>query len=125
MPLVMVVDDAQSCGGTLLRLLNREGYATLPAHDPRAAVDLLHSMHPDLIVTDVHAPTAGGLELLEALQQHPQFKSIPVVMLTSQTDTHCLRRAEQLGAKEFLIKATFSLGQTLDQVKRYARAISH
>jgi CheY-like chemotaxis protein len=125
MPLVMVVDDSRPHRDALTRILERAGYTTVPAQDGSDALDQLHSTHPDLIVTDLHMPGVGGLELLEALQQHPELKSIPVIMLTSQTDTHCVRRAEQLGAKEYMIKATFSVGQMLDQVKKYAKALSH
>src|SRR5829696_5855611 len=124
MALVMVVDDSQVHRDAFQRLLKREGYTTIPAHDGSDALDQLHNTHPDLIVTDLHMPGVGGLELLEALQQHPELKSIPVIMLTSQTDTHCVRRAEQLGAKEYMIKATFSVGQMMDQVRKYTEAMS-
>src|SRR5437763_1056939 len=107
MPLVMVVDDSRAHRAALSRVLEREGYATLPANNGHDALNQLHTAHPDLIVTDLHMPGLDGLELLEALQQNPELKSIPVIMLTSQTDTHCVRRAEQLGAKEYMIKATF------------------
>ena len=125
MPLVMIVDDSQAHRSALLRLLEREGYDTLPAEDGRDALAQLHRHQPDLIVTDLNMPGIDGLELLEALQQHPSHRRIPVIMLTAQSDTHCVRRAEQLGAKEYLVKATFSVGQMMDQVRKYTQDIEH
>jgi response regulator of citrate/malate metabolism len=40
-------------------------------------------------------------------------------MMTAVSDTHTIRRSEQLGACEYLVKATFSIGEMLEHVKRY------
>jgi CheY-like chemotaxis protein len=119
MPVVMVVDDSKTHRAALSRLLEREGYATIPANDGQDALSQLDFQHPDLIVTDLNMPGLDGLDLLEALQRHPDLKSIPVIMLTAQSDTHSVRRAEQLGAKEYMVKAAFSLGEMLRHVKKY------
>jgi putative two-component system response regulator len=73
-----------------------------------------------VVLLDLVMPGMDGLELMEALHAHPQFKALPVVVLTALSDTHTVNRAQQLGAKAFLVKATFSVAEMLDQVKRYA-----
>ncbi|HEX8915289.1 MAG TPA: response regulator, partial [Humisphaera sp.] len=65
-------------------------------------------------------PDMDGLELLETLHADPQWRALPVVMLTARSDTHTIRRAMQLGAKAYLVKATFSISEMLESVKRYA-----
>jgi DNA-binding NarL/FixJ family response regulator len=42
-----------------------------------------------------------------------------VVVLTGLSDTQTVNRAHQLGAKAYLVKATFSVAEMLEQVKRY------
>ena len=116
----MVVEDADLVRETLTRLLRREGFQTVAAHGGREALDLLRINTPDVILLDVNMPDMDGISMLEALQSTPQFQAVPVVMLTSHGDTHTIRRAMQLGAKEFLVKATFSIGEMLDSVRRYA-----
>ena len=64
-------------------------------------------------------PQMDGLAMLEALQADPQLKCIPVVMLTAKSDTHNHRRAEQLGAKAYLIKASHSVAEVLENVRNY------
>ena len=119
MPTVMVVEDGDLVRETLTRLLRREGYATLAAHDGREALDVLSHEKPDVILLDVNMPDMNGIELLEALHENPQWQALPVVMLTGQSDTHTIRRAMQLGAKEFLVKAAFSVSEMLESVKKY------
>jgi DNA-binding NarL/FixJ family response regulator len=46
--------------------------------------------------------------------------ALPVVVLTALSDTHTVNRAQQLGAKAYLVKATFSCAEMLDHVRRYA-----
>lgn len=116
----MVVEDADLVRETLTRLLRREGFEILAAHDGLEAMEMLRSTTPDVILLDVNMPDMDGIEMLEALQSSPQYQGVPVVMLTSHGDTHTIRRAMQLGAKEFLVKATFSIGEMLESVKRYA-----
>lgn len=120
MATVMVVEDADLVRQTLTRLLAREGFETLAAHDGREALDLLRDNTPDVILLDVNMPEMDGIQLLEALHSSPTWQALPVVMLTSRGDTHTIRRAMQLGAKEFLVKATFSINEMLDSVKKYA-----
>src|SRR5947209_5833785 len=93
-PTVMIVDDSAFPRQTLDRLLRREGYNTLPAHDGNEALHLLHDNNPDLILLDVNMPGLGGLELLEILHGDARWKSLPVVMLTAVSDTHTIHRCE-------------------------------
>jgi len=117
---VMVVEDADLVRETLTRLLRREGFTTLDAHDGHEALEMLRSQIPDVILLDVNMPDMDGIEMLEALHTTPEWRALPVVMLTSRGDTHTIRKAMQLGAKAYLVKATFSIGEMLDSIKRYA-----
>ena len=124
MPTVMVVEDTDVTRDVLSRLLKRGGYQTVSAEDGRRALEHLQkSGPPDLILLDVMMPDLDGLELLERLHTHPQWKAVPVVMLTGLSDTHTIHRAEQLGAKEFMVKATFSVGEMMNVVKLYTQYV--
>ena len=126
MSTVLVVDDEASARRALMRLLAKEGYETVEAGDGREALDALAASAapgakpPDVILLDLMMPGMDGLELLEALQQNSQWKALPVVVLTALSDTHTVNRAQQLGAKAYLVKATFSVAEMLDHVRRYA-----
>ena len=126
MATILVVDDEPTTRNGLARLLRHEGYDVVGAENGRVALDVLGAggdgngaPPPDLILLDLMMPELDGLELLEILQGHPQWKALPVVVLTGMSDTHTVRRADQLGAKEFLVKATFSIADMLGHVRRY------
>jgi CheY-like chemotaxis protein len=131
MPTVMVVDDVDVMRDVLARLLKREGYRTLTAGSGTEAIDVLeHSrdpghVPPDLILLDVKMPDIDGLELLERLHTDPRWRDTPVIMLTAVSDTHAVHRAEQLGAKAYLVKAAFSVGEMMSHVKKYTQYLPH
>ena len=123
MPTIMLVDDTDTARSALTRLLRREGYDTTCAHNGREALQSLESApagaEPDLILLDVRMPELDGLELLEHLHNHDRFRRLPVIMLSGESDYHTVRRAEQLGAKHYLVKAAFSVGEMLDHIHKY------
>jgi CheY-like chemotaxis protein len=118
-PTVMIIDDAELSRQTLARLLRREGYQTLCADSGNQALHLLRQAEPDLILLDVKMPGLDGLDLLEMLHDNPQWRALPVVMLTAVADTHTVHRSLQLGAKAYLIKAAFSVGEMMTLVKQF------
>ena len=78
---------------------------------------------PDLVLLDVRMPDLDGLALLEVLHGDPRWRAVPVVMMTGVSDTNCIRRSEQLGAKAYLVKAAFSVGEMLSAVRTYTRYV--
>src|SRR3954470_15046580 len=131
MPTVMVVDDVDVMRDVLARLLKREGYQTVSAGSGREALDVLeHSDEPgqaapDLILLDVKMPDLDGLELLERLHADTRWRNTPVIMLSAVSDTKSINRAEQLGAKAYLVKAAFSVAEMMSHVKQYTQYVPH
>jgi CheY-like chemotaxis protein len=128
MSTILVVDDEAGARNALARLLRKEGYEVETAGNGREALAALETpghAKPDLVLLDLMMPEIDGLELLEILQSNPNWKALPVVVLTAISDIHTVNRAEQLGAREYLVKASFSLADMLGHVKRYTGGPSH
>jgi len=71
-----VVDDHELLRHFALRVLRRAGFDSLAASDGAEALDVLRSEHDiDLVLSDLHMPRMGGLELYRALgvAQRPPF----------------------------------------------------
>jgi CheY-like chemotaxis protein len=69
-----------------------------------AAQMLLDSDRPDLIILDINMPEVTGLDLLEFLRRHPKTKSLPVVMLSTESSDVMIDRARALGADAYVSK---------------------
>ena len=118
---VLVVDDTDSAREIAERILRHHGLNAIGVQSAPAALTLLEQFTPDLILLDLAMPEMDGLTLLDHLRKQPQWSQIPVVMLSAISDEQMVRRALQLGARDYLVKAQFDAPQMLEVVMRHAR----
>ena len=62
------------------------------------------SVLPDYIFLDINMPMMDGKQFLKILKTIPEFRSIPVIMYSTSTDTREIKECYKLGAEDFLIK---------------------
>lgn len=109
-PILLVEDNPQDVDLTL-RAFKRHNLANpiFVARDGEEALAWLPRWEageatPAVILLDLKLPRVGGLEVLERLKAHPQWHSIPVVVLTSSADEGDLQAAYGLGANSYIVK---------------------
>ncbi|SON57632.1 Response regulator rcp1 [Hartmannibacter diazotrophicus] len=73
---------------------------------------------PDLVLLDINMPVMDGILFLAKLRQHNDFKSLPVVVLTTSTDEELVRRAYDFGANAVINKV-----DSLDGMSQIANTI--
>jgi two-component system, chemotaxis family, chemotaxis protein CheY len=101
---ILLVDDS-----TTIRNIIRNGLTSVfdvsEAEDGAKALDLLPSCGVvSLFLLDVNMPVMDGLTLLEKLRQMPEYKTTPVLMLTTETKEEFRTRAKSLGATGWVVK---------------------
>lgn len=79
------------------------------ARDGEEALDFISKweageIKPVVILLDLHLPKVNGLEVLQQLKSHPEFKTIPVVILTTSGESTDVETAYQLGANSYIVK---------------------
>ena len=121
MPTVLVVDDVPLMRDTLCRVLRREGFDAFAFEDGSEVIGMVGAVPPDLILLDVNMPQMGGLEVLAELHDHPRWREVPVVMISGFADAQTMRRAHDLGAREFLPKASFNIPEMLERVRAHTQ----
>ena len=102
---VMLLDDDPIVIDVLKVYLEDAGYTDiLETTDASRAVDMLRAARPDLLITDLMMPEVDGFEILRQLRADPHLSPIPVIVLTSSTESNDKLRALELGATDFLAK---------------------
>ncbi|MCF8358984.1 MAG: response regulator [Prolixibacteraceae bacterium] len=59
---------------------------------------------PVVVLLDLKLPKTDGLEVLEVIKKHPVFKTIPVVVLTTSSESNDVKRAYELGVNSYIVK---------------------
>jgi CheY-like chemotaxis protein len=90
-----------------------EGYAVRSADTGEAALQILNTSVPDLIMLDLSMPRISGWEVLHFIRQHPDLHRIPVVVLTANADDDTRRRTAHERVDALLVKPV-SLDEVLE-----------
>jgi two-component system, chemotaxis family, chemotaxis protein CheY len=102
---IFIVDDSIVGRDVIKKALSVYGYTDIEeAKDGVDALEKLNASKPavDLFVLDINMPRMDGLTLLEKIKVN--YKSTPVVMLTTETDKAKMIKAKELGATGWIIK---------------------
>jgi two-component system NtrC family sensor kinase len=119
---ILVVEDEPDVLGMVSILLECSGYQVLPATSGEAALSVLETTHPDLIISDVVMPGMNGFAFFEQVRADVDQSQIPFIFLTSMDERSDVRLGMGLGADDYLTKP-FEPEELLAAVKvRLARA---
>ena len=100
----LLVDDYPAVRKNLKGLLEDLGLVCIEAEDGLKAQEKLKTEAVDLIVTDLVMPEMDGFELTEAVKNSASWRSIPVVIVSTHTDSRYIIKALKLGADDYLTK---------------------
>ena len=118
-PMVLVVDDEQKLVELVQNYLVAEGFRVLVAYDGIAALDIVRTRQPDLVVLDVMLP---GLDGIEVCRQLRQFSDAYVLMLTARSEEIDKIIGLSVGADDYLTKP-FSPRELVARVKAMLRRL--
>jgi CheY-like chemotaxis protein len=114
---ILVVDDEPSILEVLEQALTAAGAQVETATDGPAALALVATHRPDLILLDLKMPDMDGFKVLEHLGAAPRTARIPVAVETSAEDYASLARARREGAAAFISKP-FRLPELVETCRR-------
>jgi PAS domain S-box-containing protein len=120
-PVLLVEDDADT--RYLLRtLLEREQWHVLEAENGAAALRVLQDGKPELILLDLLMPEMDGFEFIAAMKENPEWRQIPVVVITSKDLTADERRKLNGQVSRVLSKGALDRDALLAELHRTVRA---
>lgn len=102
--LVLIVDDENMVQNATRRAAARVGLESLAVLDGARAFEVALSAHPDLILLDIHMPTADGRDILRALKGDERTAGIPVFVHSGSNAHEDRLRALELGADDYFEK---------------------
>ncbi|MEI2583989.1 hybrid sensor histidine kinase/response regulator [Scytonema sp. PRP1] len=101
---VWVVDDEPNGFEVIELLLRREGYHLNYFSSGKEALNRLDTSRPDVILLDVMMPEMDGIETCSRIKANPNWKPIPIIIVTALDSKEDLARALESGADDFLTK---------------------
>jgi two-component system chemotaxis response regulator CheY len=106
MPRTLIVDDSGAARLFVSRAMSNLGYEVSTARNGREALDRLFDGIPDLTVmlVDWNMPEVDGIEFVKRARGIPEYRSVPVMMVTTETEMDRVIEALEAGANEYIMK---------------------
>ncbi|MCC6933611.1 MAG: hybrid sensor histidine kinase/response regulator [Deltaproteobacteria bacterium] len=101
---ILVVDDDLPILSVIKDILVHHGYEVVTSTSVDEARQILNSMIPDLIISDIVMPNEDGGALHQLLRKSHELAQIPFIFLTGVTDSEKVREAQELGIDEYMFK---------------------
>ena len=118
---ILVVDDSATIRRSAESMLAAEGYDVITAENGFEALSMVARHNPDLIFVDIMMPRLDGYQTCAIIKNNAQYRSTPVIMLTSKDGLFDQARGRVVGSDLYLTKP-FTKEELLAAVQQHAAA---
>jgi two-component system chemotaxis response regulator CheY len=101
---ILIVDDSPTVRKLISYVLRKKAYATEEAEDGMDAMEKLSALEVDLVIVDLNMPNMDGISFVKNLRNSYYNLDLPVIMLTTTSDTDLKNEAYGAGVNMFLNK---------------------
>ena len=114
----LVVDDSMLIRHTVCRFLEVRGFAVESATNGQDALEILQTLLPDVIITDLIMPKMDGRELISHLKKNPATQNIPIVVLAGRKTASDTEPEEKRG--DFTIFKDIAIEEQMEKALKAA-----
>ena len=113
---ILIVEDDIALSKALSFKLAVEGFSLKTLFNGENVVPRLKEEHFDLILLDLIMPKVDGWQVFQRVRA--EHLAIPIMVISNLSDPDSIKRAKDLGAKQYFVKANTSLSQIVEEIKR-------
>ncbi|SFS15397.1 response regulator [Yoonia litorea] len=101
---VLAIDDSRTIRTLLTMALEEAGFKVTTAVDGVEGVEKFGQVDPDLVITDVNMPKKDGFGVIEDIRKGDRNRTVPVLVLTTESGAALKERARAAGATGWIVK---------------------
>ena len=117
---IMTADDSSSVRQMVSFTLKQAGYSVVEAINGNDAISKIKTTPIHMLISDLNMPGMDGLELIKQVRAMPQYKFIPIIMLTTESQADMKQKGKAAGATGWIVKP-FQPEQLLSVIKKVLR----
>ncbi|GAB4480875.1 MAG: hypothetical protein OHK0031_02330 [Anaerolineales bacterium] len=119
---VVVVEDEPDAAEMFAEMMRVNGFQVLKSESSRAAMPLIASELPNVVILDVMMPDVSGLEVLKFMRSNPQLAAIPVIVVSAKSLPSDIQTGMKAGASIYITKPVgfLDLKQAVERVTQSA-----
>jgi two-component system, cell cycle response regulator DivK len=117
---ILVVEDQEDNRQILRDLLSSADYEMVEAENGQEALDAVAKKKPDLILMDIQLPVMDGYEATRRIKANPDWKEIPIIVVTSYALSGDAEKARAAGCDDYVTKP-YSPRQLLAKIREFLK----
>ena len=116
---ILVIEDEQMLLEAVQRKLSVNGYEVVSYTNAAKALEYLNQAvkKPDAIWLDYYLEDMNGLEFMQKITENPEYKKIPVIVVSNSASTPKVNAMIALGVKKYFLKAENKLEDIIDEIQ--------
>jgi len=115
---ILIIEDDNFLQGLEAGKLKKENYDIITASTGEEAMKKINEPAIDLILLDLVLPKFDGFEILQKIRETDATKKIPVIVFSNLSEDKDIKKAEKLGANDFMIKSNFTLDELIEHINK-------
>ncbi|TSC76796.1 MAG: response regulator receiver protein [Parcubacteria group bacterium Gr01-1014_29] len=116
---ILIVEDEEFLIRALKDNLEAEGYTIDTAMNGDEAIERIKKEQPNLILLDLLMPKRDGFYVLEEVKKNPEWRLIPVIVLSNLGGDAEIKKAIEMGADDYFVKSQHPIEEVIEKVKEY------
>jgi two-component system, chemotaxis family, chemotaxis protein CheY len=101
---ILTIDDSKTIRDMLMLTLADAGFEVLQAVDGQDGLDVLSKQPVDVVITDINMPRMDGYEVIRQMRSNSAHKTIPILVLTTESEADKKNLAREAGATGWMVK---------------------
>lgn len=114
---VLLVEDDEGLAQVYIARLEAEGFEVRRVPNGEDALAAATEFRPDVILLDIMMPKVSGFDVLDIIRNTPELVNSKIVMLTALSQESDRKKAEEMGADDFLVKSQVVIADVVERVK--------
>lgn len=114
---ILLVEDDKFLRTLLADKLKREGLLVVVAENGQEAlIKMKDQPRPHIVLLDLLLPVMDGFEVLRQMKADEDLRRMPVIVLSNLGQEEDIRKAKELGAKDYMVKAYFTPSEIIEKI---------
>ena len=101
---ILLIEDDYGNRVLFADFLEQCGYRVLPLADGNNCMEMMQEFMPHLVLMDIKLPQIDGLTLIRSIRNHPQFRTLPILVVSGYAFQADRQKALSAGATDYMVK---------------------
>jgi two-component system, chemotaxis family, chemotaxis protein CheY len=101
---ILAIDDTKTLRDLLAATLRQAGHDVVEAVDGKEGLEQFDACLPDIVISDLNMPNCDGIEFTREARQRPHGETVPIIILTTESDPAIKAQGRKAGATAWMIK---------------------